>query len=116
MNALHDDAIVGFDERGAPRLLTLDQTIERALQRADVEHALHVPLHGDVIRRAGILGLREHPETLLGERGGTVGERGSSRLQDRDRLVPVHSRFRLAGIDQHRERLERLIVEQCIEP
>ncbi|CAJ9795320.1 Uncharacterised protein [Burkholderia pseudomallei] len=143
MDALEDDAVVVLDERRAPRLVARDQHVERALQRAEVERAVDVPVERHVIRGPGVLRAREHPEALLRERSGTLERAGRlgrlGRLTRRAR--PAHlarrarvdcigrdraprrrpdrgrlPRFALGRIDARGELGERRVVEERVEP
>ncbi|ESS36691.1 hypothetical protein P355_1992 [Burkholderia cenocepacia KC-01] len=121
VNPLHHDAVVVVDERRAPRFVTADHVIERALQRVAVEHAVDRPVCGDVIRGAGVARLREHPEALLRERCrtidvrrvrcGSIGRRAAR--GDRDQRF---AGFAFRAIDRVGQLGERRIGEQRVEP
>ncbi len=64
--------LVDRRERGPQRFVTLDERVERALQRVGMQRAVEPPDDGDVVRPWSGLELVEQPESLLRERQGDV--------------------------------------------
>ncbi|CAG2293778.1 hypothetical protein BCCR75501_01624 [Burkholderia sola] len=121
VNPLHHDAVVVVHECRAPRFMSADHVIERALQRVAVEHAVDRPVRGDVIRRACVARLREHPEALLGERCRTIDVRRTRRGRIGRRAARGNRGQRFAGlafraVDDFGQFGERRIGEQRVEP